>query len=167
MMGSATRVRWWLGAVLVAGATTPGAAQPQRFNIPTGAQVKAEYLREAGKGIKETTDRWKTAVAEEDVEALLKLFTSEGAHFSPPGGASYYGREAIRDGLNDRLGQVGAVALTRVDFSASGNLAYQFGRYFYGPGPKGVPEQGTYVLILYQAGRNWQIRSYVERRTGP
>jgi len=166
-MGRATRRRWWLGAVLVVGATTPGAAQPQRFNVPTGAQVKAEYLTEAGKGIKETTDRWKTAVAEEDVEALLKLFTPEGAHFSPAGGASYYGREAIRDGLTERLGQIGAVSLTRVDFSASGTLAYLFGRYFYGPGPEGGAEQGTYVLILYQAGRNWQIRSYVERRTGP
>ncbi len=166
-MERVTRPGWWLGVVLVAGVTTPGAAQPQRFNLPTGAQVRAEYLAEVGKGIKETTDRWKTAVAAEDVEAMVKLFTAEGGHFSPAGGASYYGREAIRDALQVRLSRVGAVALTRVDFSASGNLAYLFGRYFYGPGPEGGAEQGTYVLILHQVGRNWQVRSYVERSTGP
>lgn len=154
------------GFVLLAASllATPAAAQVHRSRMPTPDQVRAEYLDEVNKGTQAVLDRWRAALAEDKVDALIREFVSEGAHYSAPDGESHYGREAIREALGRRLLRVGAVSLTRVDFAASGNLVYQFGRYFYGPGPDGIADQGTYVMILHQAGRHWQIRSYVERR---
>lgn len=156
----------WLVTVLAFGLATAGEAQVHRSRVPTPNQVKAEYLEEVGKIIGQMTDEWKKAVAAENVEILVQLFVEEGGHYSGPDGVSHYGRDAIREALVARVAEVGAVALTRVDFSASGGLAYQFGRYFYGPGPDGTADQGTYVLIMHQVGRAWRVRSYVERRPG-
>ena len=157
---------WRLVTAFSVGLTSASGAQVHRSRIPTPNQVKAEYLLEAGKVIAEMTTVWKTAVGAENVETLVQLFVDEGGHYSGPDGVSHYGREAIREALVARLARVGAVALTRVDFSASGSLAYQFGRYFYGPGPDGPADQGTYVLIMHQIGRGWRVRSYVERTPG-
>jgi len=143
-----------------------GWGQVHNSRQPSASQVRAEYMEEAAKGVQETVTRWREAVAADNLQQALSLF-AEGAHYSRADGVSHYGTDAIEAALMTWLPAAGAVSLTRVDFSASGSLAYQFGRYFYGPGPTGDgAESGTYVLVLQQSGRDWKIRSYVERRGG-
>lgn len=147
-------------------AAAPLAGQVHQSRAPTVAQVRAEYLQSVLEGINETIVEFRAAVERDDAGALVKVF-QDGALYSPGDGASHYGREAIREGFAGRLARLGPVLLTRVDFTASGGLAYQFGRYFYGPGGGDAGgESGTYVLVLAQVGRGWKIRSYVERPAG-
>lgn len=153
-----------LAALLLAAG--PLSAQVQNSRQPSARQFRAEFLEEAAKGVQEAITQWREAVAGDDLGRALGLF-AEGAHYSRADGASHYGLAAIEASLAEWLPGAGAVSLTRVDFSASGSLAYQFGRYFHGPGPTGEgAESGTYVLVLQQVGRTWKIRSYVERRSG-
>lgn len=156
----------WIGLGLLLLSPVTGWGQVHNSRQPSASQVRAEYMEEAAKGVQETVTRWREAVAGDQLQRAISLF-AEGAHYSRSDGASHYGTEAIEAALTGWLPGAGAVSLTRVDFSASGSLAYQFGRYFYGPGPTGEgAESGTYVLVLQQSGRDWKIRSYVERRSG-
>lgn len=158
---SAGRCRIALLAALILPA--PLAGQVHHSRTPTAEAVRLEYLNEVSKGIQETVTRLRAAVASKDVDHLARLFV-DGALYSPSTGESHYGIEAIRAAFRTRLGLVGQMLLTKVDFTASGNIAYQFGRYTYAAGPDGRGrEEGTYVLVLYQAGRDWKIRSLVER----
>lgn len=153
-----------LGLLLLSPAT--GWGQVHNSRQPSARQVRAEFMEEAAKGVQETVTRWREAIAGDHLQQALSLF-ADGAHYSRSDGTSHYGSDAIESALAEWLPEAGAVSLTRVDFSASGSLAYQFGRYFYGPGPSGAgAESGTYVLVLQQSGRDWKIRSYVERRSG-
>jgi ketosteroid isomerase-like protein len=157
---------WGIGLFFTLAVAAPGwaIAQVQHSRMPTTEQVRSEYLAEVGKGVTEAIARLREAVEANDVAGLTRLFV-DGALYSPSSGDSHYGAAAIREAFAARLLAVGPVLLTRVDFSASGNLAYQFGRYVYGAGPDGEGrEEGTYVLILVQEGRAWKIRSLVERR---
>ncbi len=155
-----------LALLLAALAAVPVAAQSQHFRQPGGPdQVRAQFLAEVAKGVEESVTRFREAIEARDPTRVAGLF-QEGALYSPADGASHYGHAAIREAFGVRLPGRGPLLLTRVDFSASGSLAYQFGRYFYGPGPGGDgAESGTYVLVLYQEGRVWKVRSYVERRS--
>lgn len=156
--------RWApLGLAALLAAPAGLAAQLPDARSPSAGQIRNEYLDEVGRGVITTVDRLRTAVEADNAEGLTRLFQS-GALYSPATGESHYGREAIRGAFAGRLPRLGAILLTRVDFAASGNLAYQFGRYYYGPGPDGEGENGTYVLVLYLEGKEWKIRSYVERR---
>jgi len=151
-----------LAALLVL-AGGPLSAQVTHSRQPTASAVRAAYLEEVGKLTTETTDRLKKAVQQDNTNEILKLFTPGGL-YSPGSGATYYGAEAIRVALTERLPRFGGLALTRVDWTASGNLAYLYGRYTYGPNVEGgAVDQGTYVMVLLLEGRDWKIRSLVER----
>lgn len=150
-----------VGILCLAG--VPASAQVTHSRQPTASAVRTAYLEEVGKLTTETTDRLKQAVQADDTNGILKLFTPGGL-YSPGTGATYYGAEAIRVSLNERLPKFGGLALTRVDWTASGNLAYLYGRYAYGPNTEGgAVDQGTYVMVLLLEGRDWKIRSLVER----
>jgi ketosteroid isomerase-like protein len=153
-----------VGILVLSGLGQPLAAQVHHSRTPTAEQVRMEYLQEVGKGIAEALGRLREAMTADDTARLARLF-QDGALYSPASGEAHYGHEAIRTALGERLSSVGPVLLTRVDWSASGNIAYQFGRYVYAAGPDGEGrEEGTYVVVLYQDGKQWKIRSLVERR---
>lgn len=153
-------------AVILAVLGAPVQAQVTHSRQPTAANVRTAYLEEVGKLTTETTDRLKKAVQKDDTDGILKLFTPGGL-YSPASGGTYYGAEAIRVSLGERLPKYGGLALTRVDWTASGNLAYLYGRYTYGPTTEGgAVDQGTYVMVLLLEGREWKIRSLIER-AGP
>ena len=157
---------WYSGAaaLLLCVLAAPVGAQVQNSRIPTSEAVRNEYLGVVNEDISKVTEAFRTAIRDRNVEAMMVHFTAD-ALYSPSGGESHYGTEAIRTALGGRIARASGLALTRVDFTASGRLAYQFGRYFYGPGPDGTAaESGTYILVMYQDGNVWKIRSYVERK---
>ncbi len=138
-------------------------AQVHRSRQPTVTTMRESYLEEVAKLTGETVERFKRAFSTDDTDGFLKEFTP-GGHYSPPTGESLYGPDAIKVVLATRLAQFGGLSLTRTDWTASGNLAYLFGRYYYGPTHVGgEAEQGSYVMVLLQEGRDWKVRSYVER----
>jgi hypothetical protein len=138
-------------------------AQVHRSRAPTATSIREAYLEEVATGTLATIDLLKRAFQADNVEQYVKLFTPGGL-YSPPSGESLYGAEAIKVALARRMPRFGGMTLTRTDWTASGNLAYLFGRYFYGPVTEGgAVEQGTYVMVLLMEGRDWKIRSYIER----
>lgn len=142
---------------------TDGGAQVHRSRAATVASIREAYLEDVANGTNETLDRLKRAFQADRAEDWLRQFTPGGL-FSPGAGETYYGAEAMRATLARRMQRFGGMTLTRTDWTASGSLAYLFGRYFYGPTHEGGPvEQGTYVMVLLMEGRDWRIRSYVER----
>lgn len=149
------------GLVLVTAA--PGSAQVHRSRAPTVAAIREAYLEDVAKGTNETIDRLKVAFQADRVEDWLRQFTPGGL-YAPGSGESLYGAEAMRTALTRRMQRFGGMTLTRTDWTASGSMAYLFGRYFYGPTHEGGQvEQGTYVMVMLMEGRDWRIRSYVER----
>jgi len=170
MLGPGTGMEQWrrrsvLMALLGGGLVLSPAslsAQVQNSRMPTAERMRAEYMAEVSTGVQETLEHFRNAIASSNVEAMTRLF-ADGALYSPSTGESHYGIEAIRTAFETRLKQVGRVLLTRVDVHASGGLAYQFGRYTYGGSQLQAREEGTYVLICLQVGREWRIRTLVER----
>jgi ketosteroid isomerase-like protein len=141
-------------------------AQVQHSRMPSPDQMRSEYMAETLKQVSGTIGDLRAAIQADDSMKVTETFLRSGL-YSPSDGQSYYGTNAIRHAFAERLPHLGALLLTRVDFDASGNIAYQFGRYFYSPGPDGSSgETGTYVLVLYQDGKFWKVRSYVERANG-
>ena len=145
-------------------AAAPAAqAQVHRSRVLTATAIREEFLAEVGAATLLMVDRLKRAFMADNVDHWVREFTPGGL-YSPPTGEALYGPEAIKVVLRRRMARFGGMTLTRTDWTASGNLAYTFGRYYYGPTTEGgAAEQGTYVMVLLQEGRNWKIRSYVER----
>jgi len=157
------RPGWLVAGALAVVTASPAAAQVHRSRAATVASIREAYLEDVANGTNETLDRLKRAFQADRAEDWLRQFTPGGL-YSPAGTESYYGAEAMRAALARRMQRFGGMTLTRTDWTASGNLAYLFGRYFYGPTHEGGQvEQGTYVMILLMEGRDWKIRSYVER----
>lgn len=161
------RVGGWAGllllmVLLLAGAETVQ-GQVHRSRAPTATSIREAYLEEVARGTLETVDRLKRAFQADNADDYVRQFTPGGL-YSPASGEALYGPDAIKVVLNRRMPRFGGMTLTRTDWTASGNLAYVFGRYFYGPTTEGgAVEQGTYVMVLLMEGRDWKIRSYVER----
>jgi ketosteroid isomerase-like protein len=152
-----------LAGLLALAVALPASAQVHRSRAPTAAAIREAYLEEVGVATTAIVDQFKRAFQADDLPAYLKLFTPGGL-YSPATGESFYGAAAIQVVLSQRMPRFGGMTLTRTDWTASGNLAYLFGRYYYGPLTEGAAvEQGTYVMVLLLEGRDWKIRSYVER----
>jgi hypothetical protein len=150
-----------VGILLASPAKADG--QVHRSRAPTATAIREAYLEEVALGTTATLDRLKRAFQADNSDEYVRQFTPGGL-YSPSSGETLYGAEAIKVGLAKRMPRFGGMTLTRTDWTASGNLAYVFGRYFYGPLTEGAAvEQGTYVMVLLMEGRDWKIRSYVER----
>lgn len=160
--------RWTWLALASAGLAMlarPGAAQVPGDELPSLGRVRMEYLNTTFGEVKEVLAQWSERLAKADVRRLVQLFTADG-FFSPPEGWYVQGRQAIADTLASRLPHLRGYHTSFLDFAASGNLAYYLGRLRYEHGPVGrsVVVTGTFVMVLYLDGRNWRIRSYVERQ---
>ena len=152
-----------LCAGILLGSTATADGQVHRSRAPTATTIREAYLEEVALGTTATVERLKRAFQADNSDEYVRQFTPGGL-YSPSTGEAFYGAEAIKVGLAKRMPRFGGMTLTRTDWTASGNLAYVFGRYFYGPISEGAAvEQGTYVMALLMEGRDWKIRSYVER----
>jgi ketosteroid isomerase-like protein len=159
--------RRWLplvlcGALLI-GLAAKAEGQVHRSRAPTATSIRESYLEEVALGTNATVERLKRAFQADNADDYVRQFTPGGL-YSPSTGEAHYGAESIKVALAKRMPRFGGMTLTRTDWTASGNLAYVFGRYFYGPITEGAAvEQGTYVMVLLMEGRDWKIRSLVER----
>lgn len=150
-------------ALFVAAMAVPSAAQIPGDELPAMGRIRNEYLATTFTDIKLVMTDWTEHHRRGDLRRLLRLFTDDG-FYSPVEGWYVQGREGLTDTLTVRLPQVRNYHTSLLDFTASGGLVYYMGRMSYrleGPTPTDV--RGTFVMVLYQQGRSWRIRSYVER----
>ncbi|MEZ4457735.1 MAG: nuclear transport factor 2 family protein [Gemmatimonadales bacterium] len=156
-------IRW--GAFLFAGLAGGAelAAQIPGDELPGMGRARTEYLAATYTDVKELISEWQDLHRRGDAERLSRLFTEDGL-YSPPGSWYVQGRDAVADTLASRLPRVRNYHTSLIDFTASGGLVYYLGRVSYrleGQPPEDLA--GTFVMVLYQQGRRWRVRSYVER----
>ena len=150
-----------LAALGVAG---PLAAQIPGDELPSQARVRNEYLASTYGDVKQLLADWTEHHRSGDVAKLSRLFTDD-ALYSPVDGWYAQGKSVLADSMAARLSKVKNYHASLIDFTASGGLAYYLGRMSYQvEGNRDV--SGTFVMVFYQAGRHWRIRSYVERPVG-
>jgi ketosteroid isomerase-like protein len=156
----------WLAPALAAtlAAAAPARAQIPGDELPQLGRMRLEYLNTTFGDVKGLLADWSTRLARGDARRAAQLFTADGL-FSPAEGWYAQGRAAVADTLAARLPILRGYHTSFLDFSASGNLAYYMGRFRYEHGPPAASRvvTGTFVMVLYLDGRNWRIRSYVER----
>lgn len=161
----------WIGGVRCAAAalavvlSNSVAAQVPGSELPNAARARNEYLETTYADVKLVLAEWTDQIRSHDVKRLGRLFTADGL-FAPVEGFYVQGRDPIIDSLTSRAGRVRGYHASLIDFTASGGLAYYLGRmgYHLGDGRGGGRDvNGTFVMVLYQEGRRWKIRSYIER----
>lgn len=142
----------------------PLSGQIPGSELPNGSRARTEYLEATYTDVKVLLAEWHDHLKSGDVKKLSRLFTADGL-FAPVEGYYVQGRDAVADSLTSRAARLKGYHATLLDFTASGGLAYYLGRMGYRlDGPAGGREvNGTFVMVLYQEGRRWRIRSYFER----
>ncbi|MDQ3389670.1 MAG: nuclear transport factor 2 family protein [Gemmatimonadota bacterium] len=126
------------------------------------------YNEEALRGISVMLRDWRTSWARDDSRAVSRYYTPD-ALFLFGEGRPIQGRDAIERELAATLGGTGDVHVGIDDFSASGNIAYAHGRFWYTPESGGEIESsgGTYVLVFRREGRSWRIRAQIFNPDAP
>lgn len=140
------------------------AAQIPGDELPQISRVRNQFLQTTYNEVKERLADWEQFQHENDVDQLRSMFTRDG-FYSPVEGWFVEGREALADTLAQRMPRVKGYHASVLDFTASGSLAYCSGRLSYLLDEPGAARQvsGMFVMVLYQEGRTWRVRSYVER----
>lgn len=143
----------------------PLAAQFPNSNLTGGNRARIDFLRNTLEDISPVVARWRAAMESDDPQSAAEFFLEDGL-YSSLGGEVNQGRDAIAERFRKLLPRMSGFRTVMVDYTASGSMAYQFGRFSYAyTGSDGIArtEIGTFVIILYLNGRDWKIRSYVER----
>ena len=157
-----------LAPVLLAALGTPAilAAQyPGAELIPPYEQVRAQYVALIYREVLPVITRWRESFDRADLKTLSAMLESD-ALFSPIEGWIARNRVEVTDSLRPRLSRIHGYIPRPYDFSASGNMAYVFGHLGYALTDAGGVHRdvrGTFTMILFQRGKTWRVRSYVER----
>ena len=138
-------------------AASDDAAAPME-RVATGS-VDVSEVRQA---IERLDAQWEDAANRGDAAAVASLYAEDG-RFMVPNADIVEGRANIQaavQGLVDM--KLRNVDLTTVDVGASGDLAYEVGRYSLEVQPPGAPQhvtdKGKYVLVLKrQTDGTWKI----------
>lgn len=163
--GSEMRFRPVVAGVCLTLAMGPLQAQAPNAHLDGVNRIKAKFLEESLREVTTFLVRWRDALASDDAKKVTEYFTEDG-FLSLSRGEAVQGRRDVRSQFEALLPALEGFNSTLIDFTASGGMAYQYGRYTQViKDERGIttPERGTYVLILYRDGRDWKIRSYVER----
>jgi|GEM_PF-2453329 len=152
--------------LIAAGLSWPVSAQAQ---IPTDPvftsrrTFREEHLERTYGETRAAMQRLLAAVDAKDNKAIRRLLT-EDLLFAPLEGWLATGSAAL-DSVARFLPRVSGLGFTPLDFDASGSMAAVFGAVFYqlgsGTGRTAVTADATIVWV--QRGRDWQVRSWVER----
>ncbi len=152
------------GLYLILG-LAPLQAQVPNAHLDGVNRIRSKFLEESLREVTTFLVRWRDALASDDAKKVTEYFTEDG-FLSLSRGEAVQGRRDVRSQFEALLPALEGFNSTLIDFTASGGMAYQYGRYTQAiKDERGIttPERGTYVLILYRDGRDWKIRSYVER----
>jgi ketosteroid isomerase-like protein len=142
----------------------PAALGAQVLPIPRQTdweQERQRYLGEALREFNRMLNDWRAAAEADDARAASRFYTSAATlHFQE--GAPAEGRAAIERKLQEVLPTIGGLRTGVSDFSASSNLAFAVGRFWYDEaGSDGIATgvTGTYMVVAERQGRDWRIRS--------
>ena len=133
-------------------------AAGRREHVATG-EVDLSQVRQA---VEQLGAQWEEAANRGDAAAVASLYTEDG-QFMPPNADIVEGRANIQTAIQGLVDmKLRNVDLTTVDVGASGDLAYEVGRYSLDVQPPGAPQhvtdKGKYVLVLKrQADGTWKI----------
>jgi ketosteroid isomerase-like protein len=148
------------------GLIAPAAAQRPGDELPGYDRSRQEYLLNVLGALKEVLEKWRQehATPSKDQKALPRMLTDD-VFYSPVEGWTVQGRDLVRDSLVARIPRMKGYHTTMLDFTASGSLAYCLGRLTYQLDEQGTSRSvvGTFSMVLWLDGRNWRIRSYLER----
>lgn len=110
---------------------------------------------------------WRESWRRDDLAGAVEGF-SEEAVLALPGEEPRFGRAAIRSRLRDFLPSIGDLHATILDFDASGDVSYVYGRYFCQcRSAHGGDVLGHYLSVLTADGSGWLIRALVLWTNGP
>lgn len=145
---------------------TPSVAQAQLVpgaRMPSRASVKAEFIANVLKGVDEVKAAWEKAVAEDRLEDVVGLYTSDAVLISPEG-LPMKGREAIEHWWSGALAEIGTVQTHTTDVDASGQMSVLSGSYSLERSATGADahlERGGMMTVFVQVGRRWFIRAQI------
>lgn len=150
-----------LVAVLVLGGAGFARAQALPGARPSDTrQEMRDFNAESLRGVSQMLAEWRGAWARHDVRATARYYTDD-ALLQIGDRKPLQGREAIESGFGGILSTTGVIQVGVEDFSASGNIAYAFGSFWYQAeeGEAAPAVEGRYVMVFRRDGRNWKIRS--------
>jgi ketosteroid isomerase-like protein len=153
-----------LAAFLAFLAHAPAAAQMMGESSGTVDTQRRQYLGTVYTDVEARVQEWKQSLETDDLRRVMQHY-SDDAMIVPAGGAAVKGKRAVTAAVDSLLKATRGYQTRMTDFSASGEMAYYAGRYTYFvdlPGGESNIREGNFVLVLYQEGRSWRIRSYVE-----
>ena len=128
-------------------------------------RVRSQYVSLMYSEILPVLESWRSSFEKGDLKRLVGLLEPD-ALYSPVEGWITRDRNEARDSLATRLPSIRGYFPTPFDFTASGNLAYIFGRLGYSVVESGGltrEVRGTFTMVLFLRGNGWKVRSYVER----
>jgi uncharacterized protein (TIGR02246 family) len=156
-----------LSVILTAGAAGSAAAQLMPGGSPTEAgSFRRTYLVEAYRAIDILVVQWESAWLSGDMKELMELYTDDAVYLPASAKTVSSGRRAVQATLQTLLPTRKDIHTRMVDFTASGDMAYFAGQYFFQTDSAAGPvrnETGTFVFILQHSPRGWRIRSHVEK----
>jgi ketosteroid isomerase-like protein len=123
------------------------------------ATMTQEQVRSAiNEGIRRFTD----AIARGDPDAVGDLYT-ETARVLPPDGPMVEGKTGARAFWAAAIQQLGLrrAQIEPIDIEASGDLAYEVGRYtltIQPPGTEAVFARGKYAVVWKHVGDDWKLQ---------
>ena len=157
-----------LGLLLIPGALA--AQYPGQDVEAPYARVRSLYVAQMYAEILPVLSAWRERIEKGDPRALASLIEAD-ALISPAEGWIARDRKEAMDSLVTRLSTIRGYIVKPYDFTASGNLAYVFGRLGYSiAGVSGAPTRevrGTFTMVLFLRGKNWKVRAYIEREGEP
>ena len=150
---------------------TAAAAASAGAQIPGGSpslsgDSRRGYLSEAYRAVDIVVVQWETAWLSADMKDLMSLYTDDAVYLPASASKASQGRREVQATLQALLPSRKDIHTRMVDFTASGDMAYYAGKYFFQTDPAAGPvrnETGTFVFIFQHQGREWKIRSHVEK----
>ena len=153
-------------AALLAAVLLHAPARAQMMGVSSGDSdsQRRQYLGTVYSDIESMVGDWRKAVDADDARRLLEFYHDD-AMVLTAGDSAAKGKTAVRRAMQRLLPMSRGFQTRMTDFTASGDMAYYAGKYIYFldlPGGVQNVREGTFVMVLFQQGRTWRIRSYVE-----
>lgn len=141
------------------------AQYPGQTVEPGWERVRSQYVSQMFQEILPVLEAWRSRLELGDVKGLTDLMEPEML-FSPATGWLAWDRREAAESLTVRREVIRGYFASPLDFTASGNLAYLFGRVAYSAAREGAPPRevrGSFTMVLFLRGSRWKVRAYLER----
>ena len=154
-----------LGLLLLSLPAVAHAQYPGQEVEPPYAKIRAQYNSMMFKEVSVVLGSWRESLNRRDSTAVVGLIEEDALVSLADGVIARDRRQAMENLLRPGRAILGYIT-TPFDFTASGNLAYVFGRVGYtmvGPAALRREVRGTFTMVLFLRGNRWRVRAYIER----